>query len=519
MCPAGIRKSQAWGRASHRAPTAALWRDLATQESTNYGYDADGNRTQDGSDAATYNARNQLVTSGTTSYGYTARGTLAERTDGSTTTTYTADAFDQLASAGATHYAYDGLGRLTTAGTANLGYDGLDTAPVSDGTQTFGRGLNDDLMSIGVNGTASLALADQHGDVIGQFSATGSALTGSTAYDPWGQPTANAGVAAAIGYQGDWTDPTTGDVNTPARWYSPATAGFTSQDTLTDDSSTSVAANRYAYGDDDPVTNNDPSGHRSVDPGGCLANLAGRPWEDLVQLLRFLRAGNQQQQPLWLWRHADQPDHRPIVPWHELLDSAVPGAWLRNPVHQHPAGAARCRPMAVDGSGSGRNPGRGSGGDSSGYGYRDPYRGPPDNDDPAPVVIDDHPINSRPIGQSRPPGDQVTPQPGTKGPGDFTGDQPVDTFTIGTPNDGTRPVSYELELRKAGWISDATWAVWLDGMRQQVHRWPFEPIWHRAAQGPGFELLKRTVVDGDDDPCDLGWWRRRIAGLGGSMSI
>lgn len=77
----------------------------------------------------------------------------------------------------------------------------------------------------------------------------------------------------------------------------------------------------------------------------------------------------------------------------------------------------------------------------------------------------------------------------------------------------------QLELRKAGWISDATWAAWLDGMRQQVRRWPFEPIWHLAAQGPDFNLLKHTVVGGEDDPCKLGWWRRRIVGLGGSMPI
>ena len=36
----------------------------------------------------------------------------------------------------------------------------------------------------------ALALTDAHGDVLGQFTAAGTALAGSQAYDPWGTVTA-----------------------------------------------------------------------------------------------------------------------------------------------------------------------------------------------------------------------------------------------------------------------------------------------------------------------------------------
>ena len=35
----------------------------------------------------------------------------------------------------------------------------------------------------------------------------------------------------SLGYQGQYTDPATGNINMAARWYSPATGSFTSNDT------------------------------------------------------------------------------------------------------------------------------------------------------------------------------------------------------------------------------------------------------------------------------------------------
>ncbi|WP_406441884.1 DUF6531 domain-containing protein [Streptomyces sp. NBC_00631] len=239
---------------------------------TAYGYDANGNRTSAGSSTATYNARNELtsVTSGSTSttYGYTARGTTSSVTSGGSTTTYTADAFDQLtATSAGGGYTYDGLGRLTTAAsggsTHTFSYaDGTNNA-VSDGTQDFARGADGGLLAVSAaDGTsARLALTDGHDDVTATFTATGSALTGSTAYDPYGTPTATSGSQTDLGYQSGWTDPGTGYVNAAARWYNPANGDFTSADTVSNPPTPAVNANPYAYGNDDPLDATDTSGH------------------------------------------------------------------------------------------------------------------------------------------------------------------------------------------------------------------------------------------------------------------
>ncbi|MCH5672358.1 LamG-like jellyroll fold domain-containing protein [Streptomyces gilvus] len=239
---------------------------------TSYGYDANGNRTSAGSDTATYNARNELTSvtrgSATTTYGYTARGTTSSITSGGSTTTYTSDAFDELTgtSAGGS-YSYDGLGRLATATSggknATFSYaDGTNNA-VSDGAQDFARDPAGALLAVSApDGTgAGLALTDSHGDVTGTFTATGTALTGSTAYDAYGAPTATSGSRTDLGYQSGWTDPGTGYVNAAARWYNPANGDFTSADTVTNPSTPAVNANPYAYGNDDPLDATDTSGH------------------------------------------------------------------------------------------------------------------------------------------------------------------------------------------------------------------------------------------------------------------
>ena len=45
-----------------------------------------------------------------------------------------------------------------------------------------------------------LALTDTHGDVVGQFTGSGTSVSGSTGYDPWGTVTATSGaVTGAAG--------------------------------------------------------------------------------------------------------------------------------------------------------------------------------------------------------------------------------------------------------------------------------------------------------------------------------
>ncbi|MFF4897173.1 LamG-like jellyroll fold domain-containing protein [Streptomyces sp. NPDC001068] len=231
------------------------WASGAT--TTGYTYDGDGNRLTAGAKTYTYNARDQLTSDGTLDYSYTARGTLAAK--GSTT--YTFDAYGQQATAGATAYTYDALGRAMTDGTTALTYSGTDNTVASDGTTTYSRDPSGALTGESSAAGATLAWTDLHTDVIGQFTATGSTLTGSASYDPWGTVSAST-LTGSAGYQSEYTDPATGNVNMAARWYSPGTGGFDSADTVDNPAvGSSVNANDYAYANDAPLTGTDPSGH------------------------------------------------------------------------------------------------------------------------------------------------------------------------------------------------------------------------------------------------------------------
>ncbi|MGA5821502.1 LamG-like jellyroll fold domain-containing protein [Kitasatospora sp. NPDC094028] len=233
---------------------------------TAYSYDGNGNLTSNGTTTATYNQRNQLSTAGATSYTYTARGTRSGATTGTTTTSATYDAFDELTSQGGQTYTYDALGRLTTSAGHTFTYDATGNNLTSDGTENYTRTPSGGLTAIGTPSGAAFAYNDRHGNLVGTFTTSGTATAGSSAYDPWGKPTATAGTTHNLGYQGGWTDPTSGQVSTASRWYDPATADFTSRDTANLAPITAADANRYAYGAGDPLANADPSGHNPCEP-------------------------------------------------------------------------------------------------------------------------------------------------------------------------------------------------------------------------------------------------------------
>lgn len=43
----------------------------------------------------------------------------------------------------------------------------------------------------------------------------------------------------------------------------------------------------------------------------------------------------------------------------------------------------------------------------------------------------------------------------------------------------------ECELRKKGWIADATWKIWTEGMKDQLLREPFVQIWKEVKEQHG----------------------------------
>lgn len=162
-----------------------------------------------------------------------------------------------------TEYTYDSLDRVASRNGADFSYAGLTPDPVKDNNSTYGRGASDEILSV-LEGTgdAQLTVTDKHGDVVGDMSATdgtASALTASTVYDPFGETAGDT--TGNAGYQGDWTDPDTDQVNMGARWYDPGTGAFDSRDSYTYASGSSILANRYTYGAGSPMDYSDPDGH------------------------------------------------------------------------------------------------------------------------------------------------------------------------------------------------------------------------------------------------------------------
>ncbi|MET7647400.1 LamG-like jellyroll fold domain-containing protein [Streptomyces sp. NPDC005426] len=243
------------------------WNNGSTTEQ--YGYDASGNRTRVGGDTYTYDARNRLTSDGQGTYAYTARGTMSSVTDeAGVQTAVKADAFNRVISEGERTYTYDGLDRTLKAtdgqgGTMyDFAYSGAGNDVASDGGTSYSRNVDGSLMGIKSAIGSVLALTDIHDDVVGQFTADGEALTGSTTYSPFGKVEQSTGMVGHLGYQSGWTDPETAKVNMAARWYSPETGQFNSRDTVgMNPLPTSVSANRYAYADQNPMTATDPTGH------------------------------------------------------------------------------------------------------------------------------------------------------------------------------------------------------------------------------------------------------------------
>lgn len=90
----------------------------------------------------------------------------------------------------------------TSTGTGYaFSYAGMTSTIASDGVNTYawdppGTVLAATGVAGGGTSQGVLALTDSHGDVLGQFTATGTAMSGSAAYDPWGTVTATTGALA-----------------------------------------------------------------------------------------------------------------------------------------------------------------------------------------------------------------------------------------------------------------------------------------------------------------------------------
>jgi len=148
----------------------ASWNNGTT--TTAYGYDSNGNLTQDGSKTYTYDARDELTSDATGTYAYTARGTPSSEPGPGGPLTVTFDAYGDQATAGTRSYAYDALGRLTadapaTGGAFQFSYAGSTGTIATDGTSGYAwNPAGTVLDGTGAPGGGSggvLALTDSHG--------------------------------------------------------------------------------------------------------------------------------------------------------------------------------------------------------------------------------------------------------------------------------------------------------------------------------------------------------------------
>jgi RHS repeat-associated protein len=275
-----------------------------------YTYDAAGNRASTTSAAGTesfnFDALNRLTKAAYPNgdvavYTYDPAGNRTSSTFNGTTTKASYDAAGELTANGATGYTYDGDGDLLSAGSSRFSWDPLGrlaSAAVGGETSSYaydGDGLRNgatrgatttpylwdiqgglpQLVDDGTNGyvqagglqeqinrstnTPAFALADALGSIQTLTGAAGN-VTGSTAYDAFGNTRSHTGEATIFGYAGQQTDPT-GLQYLRARYLDPSIGRFISPDSIQPSGPGTQGYNRCAYVQNDPTTFTDPSGH------------------------------------------------------------------------------------------------------------------------------------------------------------------------------------------------------------------------------------------------------------------
>jgi len=338
-----------------------------TGTASDYGFDASSNLTTLPTGAAgTYDDAGELISSTqsgtTTDYTYNADGEQVSSAQGPATESSAAwNGATELASydnsaADMTTAGYDGNGvrtssTITPAGGSAITQDYVwNTAPQSPTAPQISELLMDganayiydgglapaEQVSLSA-GTITYLITDALGSVRGTVNSSGT-LTGTTAYDAWGNPETSGGLSATtpFGYAGGYTDPD-GLIYLLNRYYDPGTGQF-----LSVDPDLAQTQEPYAYAGGDPVINTDPTGDEWVfrgwtfgytqwfgtsDRGGVLGWISRHISIDINLKIVQLHINNLQMAlsywiAVWQWYDGDAP-----TPW--LFAWYYVATWVR----------------------------------------------------------------------------------------------------------------------------------------------------------------------------------------------
>ncbi|WGG52878.1 RHS repeat-associated core domain-containing protein [Rugamonas sp. DEMB1] len=249
-----------------------------------------------GSRNATPNGLNQYTGAAGATLGYDANGNLA----GDGVWAYGYDDDNRLRSAGsaalAAALAYDGASRLRLATIAGVStqllYDGTDLVAEYDAAGTLLRryvhGPGADEPVVWYEGAATTnknwLYADHLGSVIATANAAGAA-TSTLSYGPYGEPNQSAG--PRFRYTGQQSLAQLNLYYYKARMYSPALGRFLQTDPI----GYGDNMNLYAYVEDNPINNVDPTGLLSFDFNKFAAQIEANR-SDTANLAALVAAGS-----------------------------------------------------------------------------------------------------------------------------------------------------------------------------------------------------------------------------------
>ncbi len=328
-------------------PAGRLTEATHGQEKREYQYDSLGNRIMSSRNGIptyySYNARNQLKRSWTEEdireYGYDARGNLIQMTEnGTIIEQYSYDATNCLmevvaSDSNRTEYVYNGFLRRVKK-RENIDYTILphdinchdilhkkllpplqqdlsdeerpqvnELSYIMDLTRLY----NDILAVEGEKSQRfiwgeSLLMAEGESPLIYLCDHLGSPIRifredqeKALAYDEFGMTARGNDDSSSIcnyfGYTGEYTDVETNNVYLRARYYSPVTGRFLSEDTYKGDFKDPLSLNLYAFCWNNPVSNVDPSGHDPTPSWAMRINNGQGTEEDFGKALAFASSG------------------------------------------------------------------------------------------------------------------------------------------------------------------------------------------------------------------------------------